>query len=169
MPLNIVPINGVYFTRFMSTNGDGTGDVDAIGDFSGAPVDFFIRPAINETLILNQLIVHIEDTGTIDAGFYGNGIVLTNGIEILFTAGSEILFDVTESFRIFTNGDWARYAFSEQITEFGTGTNFVHVLFTFAGLTIKPRIFQDRELRIRLNDDFSGLVSHSFNVQGAVV
>jgi len=168
MPFAGPELTGGYFTRFLTTNGDGTGTVNANLDFSGAPVDFFIQPAVNETLIINQATVHIADTGPVDAGFYGNGIVLANGIEILLTQGPIVLLDITASFKIFTNGDWAQYAFEANTTDFGAGINYVHVLFTFAGITAKPRIFQNQQLRIRLNDDFTGLVTHSFLVQGAV-
>lgn len=156
---------GNFFCRFLDTNGDGSGTVQAIGDFSGASVDFFITPPENIRFDINRILIQIVDMGPVDAGSYGNGITLTNGISFLLLDGSTVLQDFMVGLPVLTNGDWGRFAFDIIDTSFGTGENYVSARWTFTrgGGPIK---LNNLSFAARLNDDFSGLVAHTFLVQG---
>lgn len=159
------PSGAEFFCRFLDTNGNGTGTVNAIGDFSAAPIDFFILPPVNVTMDIFRIIVQIVDSGPVDAGSYGNGITLTNGISLLRLEGSTILQDLMVGVPVLTNGNWGRFAFDVIDTSFGTGENYVVVRWTFNRGGAPIRLI-NQSFAARLNDDFTGLNSHTFLVQG---
>jgi len=88
--LQTVPKGNI--AKYLDTVGDGTGEINAIGDYSSAPVDFFYSPNANEVVLLNRVIITIEDGGSIDSGGYGNNSSpLTNGIVAIFKNREKIL------------------------------------------------------------------------------
>lgn len=172
MPLTnpSIEISGTYFSRFLDTVGDGSGDKDAIGDYSAAATDFLIAPQEpDETIKVARVIVQIADTGTVDAGSYGNGIALTNGIRLLLLDGANIQTDYMDGFPVLTNGTWARVSYDVAATAFGAGENYVSVRWTFTKGGSAITLRQGQSLAMRLNDDFSNLNSHTFCVQGLTI
>lgn len=162
-----------YVCRFLDTTGDGTGEKDAIGDYSSVEKIFFIQPSDIQTLRITRLLVSIEDEGPADAGSYGNAIDLINGIQVQIRNNSGVLIDLTDGSPIFTNSHWARYTYDVRSSSFGAGgmgmgLNYVFARWSFlaAGIALRLRGDQNERLSVILNDDFSGLVSHRFVVQG---
>ncbi len=157
-----------YVCRFMDTVGDGTGEKNAIGDYSSAEQIFFIQPSDIGTLRITRLMISIEDAGPIDAGAYGNGIDLVNGIQLQVRDNSGVLNDLTDGVPIFTNAHWGRYTYDIKESSFGMGANYVLARWSFikSGITIRLQGVENERLTMVLNDDFSGLVSHRFLVQG---
>jgi len=152
--------------RFLDTNGDGTGTKDAIGDYSSAAEDFYIQPGANETYEIHRLIVRIADSGAPDAGKYGNNITLTNGISVHLEGG--ITRDLTDNMPVLSNGDRSKLCYDVNVISWGTGDDYVGVRWTFSksGAPITLRGSISDKLIVRLNDDFSNLVGHTFMVQG---
>ena len=101
------PVRESNIFRFLDTNGDGTGITNAIGNYNVTPTEFFIKPLVGEVYEIDRLIIQIADNGSIDAGSYGNGISLTNGITLkkIDDLGN-ILIDLTNNAPILTNGAW---------------------------------------------------------------
>ncbi len=157
---------GTYFSRFLDTVGDGSGTKDANGDFSGAAQDFLITPNNSQYFSIHRLIVEITDAGPIDAGRYGNNIILTNGITLLLLEGATIITDFTDGMPVFTNATWAKFCYDVLNTDFGAGDNYVQAHWTFTRGGAPLRLPSGRSLALRLNDDFTGLISHTFLVQG---
>jgi len=153
--------------RFLDTNGDGTGTKDAQGNYSGGATDFFIQPPIGEIYDLDRVIIQIEDSGSLDAGSYGNGISLSNGITVTKQdSAGNVLIDLLDGVNVFTNGDWARYNYDLASTDFGSGANYLHIRWSF-NKTGSGIILQNQEkFVITLNDNFSGLNGHYFMMQG---
>lgn len=155
--------------RFLDTNGDGSGTKNANGNYSVTPETFYIQPPAGEKFEIYRMILTIEDSGSIDASAYGNGITLTNGVEFAVYDGDDVLkLDLLDGDPIITNGDWARIMYDINITNFGVGNQYLNGRFTIrnagAALLLDGKL-GDR-LEIKLNDDFSGLVKHYFFVEG---
>ena len=157
-----------YVCRFMDTKGDGTGEKNAIGDYSSTEQTFFIQPSDVQTLRITRLVISIEDNGPIDAGAYGNGIDLVNGIQLQVRNDSGVVNDLTDNVPIFTNSHWGRYTYDIKESSFGMGSNYVFARWSFirSGITIRLRGAENERFAMILNDDFSGLVSHRFLIQG---
>ena len=90
-------------TQFLS---DGAGTINFIGDYSVTPKKAFITPPPDRTLYINRLVVFIGDYGYVDAGYYGNSLVLVNGIRgYIEDANGNIIKDFTAGMPIKTNAD----------------------------------------------------------------
>lgn len=153
-------------SRFLDTNGDGSGTKIATGDYSGGATDFYIQPAASETFEIARLIVHIKDQNNFSADSYGKDITLTNGISIV-TEGNQGQ-DLCDGIPIMTNADWGRLSYDIEDITFGSGSDFVNVRWTFSKFG-QPLILKGAEndkLIVRLNDSFTGLLDHTFMVQG---
>lgn len=163
---HIFDTQGFFFNRFFDTVGDGSGTKNAIGDYSLMPQDFILTPNPERSLNVGRIIIEIVDGGSLDAGRYGNGIVLTNGIFLLLVdADLTTERNYMENMPVLTNGDWARFTGNIIISTFGAGDNFLTAVWdlTTSG---KPVTLNNQSLVMRLNDDFSNLVSHTFVAQG---
>jgi len=161
--------NNIY--RYLDTNGDGTGTKSAIGNYSSSATSFMIKPPDNYIYYLQRMIVMIEDGGAVDSGAYGNNITLTNGIHIHKSNDDGVILDFTDEFPIKTNADWGKLCYDVHNVNFGLGNEFVNVRWTFAksGAPLKIDGNRGEKFEVILNDNFSGLVSHTFNVQGTIL
>jgi len=65
---------------------------------------------------------------------------------------------------------WARYCYDFEVSTFGAGNENGHARWTFAksGTVIRLDGDSNERLVIELEDDFTGLVEHCFQVQGYV-
>lgn len=154
-------------SQFMSSNGDGSGVVNLVGDYSETPTEFFIKPPAGEGIILARILIFIGDTGNFSASGYGNGGGLTNGIELKVVANSEdVLSDLTAGLSIKSNAEWSRYCYDVSLIDFGSGENFLSIRWTFEKSGIPVRLDADNKLVVTLNDDFSGLNQHHMLCQG---
>lgn len=157
-------------TRFLDTVGNGTGSIDATGDYSSVAQEFKITPADDEVYCISRLIVHVKDTQGIDADSYGNNITLTNGITIktVDSGGDNEIF-VGSSSPIMVNADWGKYCYDVNVLTFGAGNETCVVRWTFSkygGHGCWLHGFQSESFVITLNDNFTGLLSHGFVVEG---
>lgn len=167
--INLIPI-----FQFLSKdpNEDQTnGNVNANGNYADAGLGltkFKIKAPPGYFLILNRMIVSVRDTGAIDSGFYGNGITLTNGIN-LYVKDDNLEEDrIITGVPIKTNPDWGIYCFDTDASGYGTGDNQLLVRWTFNRMG-RPVILDgdvNEEAGLILNDNFSELVHHYFQVQG---
>ena len=157
------------FVQLLSTNGDGTGTTNAIGDYSSAAETFELADQTDalETVVV-RLIVYVEDSGAFDAAGYGNAGVLANGItvSVLSAAGAEII-DLTPD-PIKSNGGWASLAYDTQVATWGTGNEFLVTRWTFGKFTPDGGIVltDGERLVVNVNDDLTDLVAHRFTAQG---
>ena len=157
--------------RYLDTNGDGTGTKNANGDYSLAQEIFFIQPPVNQIFSIRRMLIQIADTGSVDAGSYGNGITLTNGIEARVQDDSGTISDLTDQVPILTNADWARQCYDATNTDFGAGQNYISVRWTFAngGKPIVLNGNSNERLEVLLEDDLDGLTGHYFLAHGFLI
>ena len=154
-----------------SRDNDGSGVDNAIGDYASAAAAFKVTAPEDTVLALNRIIISVEDAGTFDSGAYGNGIVLTNGIKVQTYDPNtgEVCCDLTNGNEIKTNADWAAYCHDVTLHNFGAGNPLLTVRWTFGKAGAPLYIKSGREFRVVLNDDFSDLVGHKFQVQGRII
>ncbi len=157
--------------RLLDDVGDGSGVKNAVGDYSTTAKKFIIKPAVNQKFFLARMMIHITDGGALDSGSYGNGITLTNGIEIKVTDSQGYKIDITEGIPILKNPDWARLCYDMNRSNYGTGDETLNARFTFlkSGVYLVLDGNKGEQFEVDLNDDFSGLVEHYFQVQGFIV
>lgn len=150
-------------TRFLDENGDGSGNKNFKYDYANSLTKALIKPKTNGILHINRLVVFVADSGSVDAGMYGNNIILSNGIEIKHEKQDGTLIkDITDGMPIKTNADYAKFGFQVSDISFGSGLNYIHAVLTFnkngTGITLQP----DEQLAIYFHDSFTKLVNHTF-------
>lgn len=158
------------FFVFLDTNGDGSGDKSAIGDYSVSPVEFkYTRPEGSEgDLLINSFVVQIQSLSEILATGYGDSVgSLTNGILLFLRDNNQVMVrDFTSGMPIKSNGDWRRYGGKTSVQGYEGGDRF----FTASFKAIEPTkpVFMppNHSIGLILNDDFSGLVSQTFFIEG---
>lgn len=158
--------NGQFFSRFADTIGDGSGTREAIGDYSVVAQNFLFTPPENTFYEVSRMIVQIEDNGNFAADIYGSGTALVNGIQLAkLNSNGDIMVDYMDTINVTTNAQWAELCYDIDLSSFGAGNNFLDIRWTFlaSGAPIK---LHNESLALILNDDFSFLVSHTFNLQG---
>lgn len=157
--------------RFLDTNCDGTGTKNANGNYSSAAQDFCLQVPLESTekYLIYRLLISIRDSGALDASSYGNGITLSNGVTIkVYNPLGEVAENITDDQPVFTNADYAALCYDSETSEYGTGDNYLRVRFTLAASGYPIVLEPGAKIVVRLNDDFTGLISHRFMVQGLV-
>jgi hypothetical protein len=157
--------------RFLDTVGDGSGTKNAVGDYSagtGTPTSFKIVPPSGELYTLSRVIVQIRDSGLISAEGYGGLAALTNGVELRVRDGAGTVLDLVNGLPVKSNAGWGSFCYDVALTEFGAGDNFVQVRWTFSksGKALELNGDEGEYLEAYLSDDLTGLVGHTFQVQG---
>ncbi len=156
--------------QYLDTNGDGTGTIDAIGDYSSAEEIFYIEPAVTEKFLLTRLIVTVEDGQGMRAERYGAlASALTNGITVRVSNDSGVIVSLDGGVPVKANAEWGRLCYDVDVKSWGAGNELLLVRWTFEKtgdvLTIDGGL--DHKLEVVLNDDFTGLVHQYFMVQGS--
>jgi len=159
--------------RYLDTNGNGTGVSNAAVDHSSAVQQYYIAPDPGEVFHIARMIVSIEDTSGMTAQEYGNlGSALTNGVEIKKMKGASLpLIDLSAGVPIQTNAQWGALCYDVDLKTWGVGDELLVVRWTFdkSGGSLRLDSANGERLSVFLNDDFSGLITHRFMVQGYVV
>lgn len=155
------------FFRFLDKNGDGTGGKDANEDYSITPDIFFIQPAAGKVFQISRMIVTMRDTN-MQWGQYGGLAALTNGVQVRVQDDSSTLIDITDGEKVKSNGAWGSRCFDAEISAPAAGDTFFHCRWTFAlsGQFIRLEGDANERLEVVLNDNFTGLISHAFQVHG---
>ena len=153
-------------SRYMDTIGDGSGVKNAIGDYASTPTIFKIKPRPSEIFHVHRLIPFLQDSGSLDTASYGNGIILTAGIEIKVVDDSGVLWDITDGVPIKSNAAWKKLCFDENISEYGQGDESGSWRYTFDkdGDHIVLDGANGGELQASFGDSFAQLVEHYFRV-----
>lgn len=166
---------GIYsdpipLSQFLSTNGDGTGDTNAVVDYSSGEV-YYIQPAIDEIIEIHKLVIHLVDSGALPAEVYG-GLAsdLTNGIDIVVTNEGSIarsimpgLLKANDELAHLGNGGVELLNFTGGIDTLTGHIDFIKMIGP-RGLILDGS--QNHKLEILFNDTFVGLNDHHFIAHG---
>jgi hypothetical protein len=159
------PLKPVF--RLFSSTGTGAGTTSAVGDYSVTPLSLQIKSRATDYLVINRIIISVEDAGNFDAGGYGNGSALTNGIRIYLKDGDGEIAELT-SFPITTNSHWAAHCHDLTIHSFGTGNTLMSVRWTI-GASGRPLVLNGPDghyLEVVFNDDHTNLIAQRVIGQG---
>lgn len=155
-----------HIYRYVDTNGNGTGTKSAVGNYAIAAEEFYFEASF-DTLVY-RMIIGISDTAGMQAQEYGNlGAALTNGVEVeVRDSDDTVLLDLLDGLPVKTNAEWGRVNFDVSLKTWGAGNELITSRWTFekAGqpLWLKP----GDKFVVRLNDDMTGLLSHTFFLNG---
>ena len=152
--------------QLASSNGDGTGTTNLVGDYSSTPLTVSITAGTTKAITVQRVIISIEDAGTFDSGAYGNGLALTNGITLAHYK-AEALSAVLNPEAVKTNAGWAAQCHDVTLHAFGSGNPTLTARWTFAkaipgGIALQP----GDSIRIGLADDYTDLIGHRYLFQG---
>jgi hypothetical protein len=155
--------------QYLDDNGDGTGNKNANGNYSGAVENFYYESRGYSTI--HRMIVSIEDGQNMRAEYYAAlNAPLTNGIlvKIVDSDLTEII-DITDNIPIVSNAQWGALCYDVDIKTWGAGDEVLLARWTFSAAGIDPiSLSPGQSLRVILNDDFTGLVRHGFKIQGQI-
>lgn len=161
LPYSKRNIEGRYASRFVCTNGDGTGSIEMNVDGSVTPVDFKITAGANQLLIIHRMLPHILDDGPLDAGYYGKNLILTNGIHLItekFVDGVLTETVATYQYPIRKNVDWGAYCYDVQNIAFGGGVDSLLARYTLDKDGAPFALYPGESFIVRIADDLTQLV-----------
>lgn len=164
-------------TRYLDTNGDGTGTKNAIADYSGAQEIFYIQPPAGDIYRIAKLLILVSGKkSSFDTDVYGSVPALTNGIGMRIQDDSGTIVDLTDGLTVKRNGQWGRLTHKTELYEgsHGSSNSYFRVECTFAKFGQFMRLVgnNNERLEITVNDDFTdssssdALVDHIFCVHG---
>lgn len=156
------PAYKINRSRFMDTNGDGTGIKNHARNYSSGWVRARIRPTNNAPLYVDCLYVHIATSSNIGDALFGSLPPLTNGLYIcLEDINGNLIYDLTDGIPIQTNSDFTHLGFSVSPLDAGNGLNYVSIRLQNIYRHLQP-IEPGQQLSVRMRDNFSGLTELLF-------
>lgn len=169
IPTDTIPSNGQIHNRYFSNDGVSQLDADInmnldYSDTGLGVTDYYIECQEGEQLLVHRMNVLVEDAGSFDSGFYGNSIVLTNGIK-LFWVSDGVREEVTTLIK--KNPDWNLLAGVDvALSAYGTGNSLLNARITFTKMGGAIKLNPGDKLGVVLNDNLDGLVRHLIVTQG---
>lgn len=158
--------NSGIIHQFLDVNGDETGATNFNGNYSVTPITAFIQPPAGEVYVITHLLIAVTDN-LVDVDGYGNIGPLSNGYDIqVVSSADDVIVNLNGALKINSHLDLSTRYYHTRYISTGTGSNsMVHnINFEEDG---QPVILKNQQkLRIVLNDDFTGLVDHSFYANG---
>lgn len=161
------------WTQILSTNGDGTGNTNIVGDYSVTPGFFYVTPPAGLTYVINHVHVIVAGTATLNMLDYGSILGgVTNGMNFE-TKVNGIIKDIGNGFRIKQNIDWQVYT-DIAMSSFGTGAGAAQSLyanFSFADQYTKMFFLNPGDyvgFRVRDNMPVANLPKHYISVWGVI-
>ena len=160
------PVPSEYLHYDYLSNGS---TINAVGNYSGAEEHFKITcKEGSQKLHIYRLIIYLEDVGAFKSDRYGVDLVLTNGIHVrTHNGGDTVHADLTAADPIMTNAQWGALCYDVSLDTFGTGNNgSLTVRWTLANAGAPVTLSAGEYLAVDLEDDYTGLVKHTFMAQG---
>jgi len=160
------------FEHYLDTNGDGTGAINAVGDYSATVTDFYYQPPVGATVEVTKLIMHVADKTTFPFDGYG-GIAagtVVNGLEILFERLGVIALQLTDGVPITRNVDFVHLNTDYEKISFASNYEASSVSFDIQSFDTPLQMHGDLQdkLIVRLHDNFTGLDDHHFIAYGKI-
>lgn len=152
-----------HVAQLLSSNGDGTGIVDFIGEYI-EDTDFYITAPAGKVLYIARININVQDDKALSSDKYGNAVILTNGVKLIEKHGDE---ENQLGIPIIVNSDYSLLAGVDVVPlVFGTGDEYLAVRLTFTKFGNFIKLTENDKLIIRLNDNFTGLTGHKFMING---
>jgi hypothetical protein len=159
-----------WFSHFAGTSGNDN-TIDASVNGSATAADFYVQAPSDEKWLVNRMLVQLIDESTMEPeGDYGSlGSALTNGILIWRedADGTKVHDIVGSANPIKENADWTSYTHDVEVQNWDNTTNeAMSVRWDFAAAGAPIVLQPGEKIIVRVNDDLSNLIEHSFCFQG---
>ena len=158
---------GLATQKFLTASGDGLGTYNLNGNYAATATDFYYKATSQYDI--HSLLVVISDNATfnqIDYGAIVGGV--TNGVKLFIRpAGSAADIALLSGVAVKQNFEWLSLTHETRLTQFsGTPQTLMmnFDIFTDYGKPITLGVGD--KFIVRLNDDFTGLISHTFGLRG---
>ena len=162
----VPPISGLPTQKFLTTAGDGTGAYNHIGDFSGAsPTDIYYQVQSGEYYIYSVCLT-ISGAAKFLQPNYGTLAALTNGITFFVEIdGTE--YPLLSGFSVKHNYDWPILTAHYSITDFsGLAQTMISEFRMIEDYGEPLYLGNGDKFIVRLQDNFTGLVAHTYGLRG---
>lgn len=152
---------------FLTASGNGQGTYNLNGDYSSAPTDFYYQAT--SKYYIQTLLISISDTTNFNQTDYG-GIAsgtITNGVKLFIKPNGLSEIPLLSGVAFKYNYEWLQVTPHTLLTQFAGTPQTLSINFditTDYGMPITMDI-GDRFI-IRLNDNFTGLINHTFGLRG---
>jgi len=143
-------------------------DREANVDGSSTPVEFSYEVPDGSRFDATRIIVTIQDAGTFDAELYGNGAVLTTGVDVEVQRANGQVSDLLDGFPIKSNADWQALCYDFAYNDIGTGDNVGVIRWTFEKAGDDLVLNQGDKFVVTINDNLTVLTGHRFMLQGSI-
>ena len=146
----------------LSTNGDGTGTVEATVDGSSVNVEFKLTCEAGDIHYeVGRVIIFVEDSGNLLAGSYGALAGLTNGTLVtVCDADGNTTGQIGHVIK--NNAQWAKFCHDSQPHDYGSGDNALASWWSFSDAGEPLHLGPGESLVFTIRDDLTGLVEHTF-------
>ena len=163
----VPPISGLPVQKWLTSSGDGLGTYNLNGNYS-TPTDFYYLTS--SLYDIYSLIIAITDGTTFNYNDYG-GIptgTITNGVK-LFIYKASILTEVPllSGIAIKNNYEYLSVTSDVKLTQFAGTPQTMVITFHLKDEYGQPlHLDIGDKVIIRLQDNFTGLLSHTFGIRG---
>ena len=154
----------IHLVQYLSTVGDGSGIVNANGNYT-TPEIFFIQPAADEVMSIEKLIVHLTNGGALAIGSYGALSALPNGIDIVVTNEGSVSRSIVPEV-IKTNGDLLHLGPDSSLYNFTASIDAIIATLDFGEKPVILDGSQGHKIEVLLSDNLTGLTDHHFIAHG---
>lgn len=164
----VPPYNGLPFQFYLTSDGQQSTDINLNGNYT-TPTDFYHQAFARFDIY--SIVINISDNANFVQGDYGaisGGLI--NGIKFLIITDSvEFPIFQTDNWPIKKNYEWLNLTPNVVLTSFSGIAQTLTVEFNaIKGYGKALQLVTGDRFIVRLNDNFTGLVSHTVAVKGIV-
>lgn len=169
-PISIQTPNGLPTQYFLTENGDNSGAYNLNGDYSAAIFDAYIE--FPGDYYAYSILINISDDDKFNQEDYGAlGAALTNGVKFFVTgADGTPEIPLLSGFTVKKNYEWSLLTPKIQLISYEDTLKAARTLLVEFDMVCQYGTFlrfeAGQRLLVRLNDNFSALLAHTFGVRG---
>lgn len=151
--------------KYLTLDNDGS-TYNANVNGSVTPQKFQYSHA-TKNLLAHRIIIYIRDAGVFQAQKFGFLNELSNGMGFAVTDASDVIqLDLCDGVTITNNAGFARLCYDVTHIDWGAGDEALAVRWTFAKAGQPLLIPATYHLQVTVNDDLTGLIEHTYMLQG---
>lgn len=162
--------SGKPYIKFLTLFGDGSGNNNFNGNYSGGVIQPYFRVPAGYNYDVHTVNITIVDATNFTQTEYGGAIALTNGVTFWINTGG-VDVPLLGGQVLKQNLDWYKINTDNTFTNFAGngGILTVDVLIKEEyGIPLTLSSSTSDLFKVKLNDDFTGLAYHSFNLRGVL-
>jgi len=163
----VPPATGLPIKRFLTEAGDGTGTYNLNGNYSASPVTIYYEAV--KRFELKSLLINISTAAKINQTDYGDITVgtVTNGVRFYIQPVGYSDISILTDIGVTKNYEWSLITPNFYPTSFdGTAQTLIINIKVEEEYGSLLHMLPGDKLKVILNDNFTGLVNHSFGIRG---